>query len=1084
MPRSGAKKLAPVFLLATLWACGRGTPPQEVTSRATAERARPCATSPVRKLLAEGQLQKARAQVKTASSATDLACATDEERSQLEEEITWALGECGPSGAGPDCIPNENLSPKEAVRQAQALFKSENDAAAHRVLDRARYAAERRKERVEVVPAWLSRVQHITFVEPDRFVIGYEGGTSLFEGDDFRERTRCAAETHPTLLSPLRRFASLWKEEGLIELSTCKKHTLGKVVAYSSSEDLVLVKRGEFLRVWDSRSEKVLWEKAFPVGETNKEVKGGCFSPDNSQVVVALGFGGVQVHAMQPRVLVWETEVPPDRGIVNHLRVPIDPIDRSCDFSEDGSLLTIRGKSQGMLRLYESILGFEPTTGQLLFNSHPFDSSGAHAAPSLQERADPEDEVAIQMDENRYTVSLPGSESKKVLHLTKDRSSQIHGGRFLRYGDNLVHLPSERRLSSQGGASSSPLVWHQDALCILHRCFFAHNQFLYRRDAADSEAMQSVEDLYGRSHIARGLRLSPWEVTDVVHPSPRPWQWPKDVLADAPRGEPKVAQAAFDDSGDTAWLLTEKGQLLAFSTDSGRLAARVPLDSSDECRANAQRGGSAAMTGSARAGLLLVRPPGGTPCSLLVDTKSHTAKSTPIELPRSFQLSEDGSRVAVEEEREIAIYSLQTFKENARFPSKGSQFALSHSGDKIVELSPGYYEEAPGGYMRDVPARIHWSSLGGTDLVPPLEFPDDTLDSTDPTLEASPRLIAFENRLYDYSGQKVAEVFTRGGAALVSYETGEAEIFGSSSEPVYRCLVGGQVVPELFCASLLVEGKLGELLGGLPEDKSESSSAADVPLPAHCSEPVTPCGEPLPLDSPFLECGEKPHFDPHQARCLRHVRSMNLAGESFSGLAADQSVSELERLTIRSPKFSDLASFRNARKLQILRAEGVPIRDLSPLEDLKHLRELHLKNTAVSDLSPLAGLIHLEELDLSGTNVRDLSALSTLVNLKELRLRQTQVEDLTPLLSLPRLKELDLSDTKVTEVPSLQSLVALQELNLYGVSLANWSFVETSPNLRSIGVTPSLLSPAPMRAVRSRFPHIGIQSPQGQLLVQ
>lgn len=1003
--------------------------------------------------------------VHTTKSSAEIRCPSNAARNALEEEVRASLEEPA-------------LPPEVAVRRAELLRRDGQDAEAQSVVDRSFHAARAQGKRIELVPAWVSDVQYVQFQPPDRFVVSHGAGTSTFTADGLRETRRCPIDSWN--LSPQGKYAHL-QENTILDLDTCTKHSWGEPLAYAEDESMLVARQGTRLLAWNTKARAPLWRMSLPAENANG-IGGACISPQKDRVALTFGSGEVRLYSGKDGRHLWSTKVDFERMILGRQGER-----RSrCEFSADGSRLNVSLPFLHLarpLRADDELFGppvrIESATGKVL--SHPdINDPVAWEAAWVASRAPRgQDRPPVHVDNNRYTIEIQGRERPVVMHLPDGYSVEaLYAGRFLHLYRSREHgvwdVFTGDRLPVRIG-EQPPLVLHQNALCLARRCFFSKNRLVFRDEVQYSKAGENPGAYMGRVHVARGLRLTSNEIVDTARRAVFPLQWPSELL-DGQGDGPKVAGALFDEAGQLAWVLTVSGHLLAFSTDSGRVQERIRLDAAPTCKADPfDRYSSASMAAAPSAATLVVRPAGTSDCSFLVDMDAFTATSIPLQLPQDFALSGNGKRLAATEGGGVVIYSLETFRKTREFTDVGYQFALSFSGDELVAIQDSYLEKMPDGHIARIPASVSWYSVSGPEPVAHIQF---ERGAEAPTLEVNSRVVAIGTTLYDFAGEKVAEVFTQGRRAVVQYPTGELELFGaqgSDASSAYRCLVDGRVVPESFCTPLIVEGRLEQILGGLPDDRSQSAAAEEAPLAVHCAEPVAPCGKWLDVDASYLECRDGSHLDPAQAVCLGRLKHMGFQGNSFTGLSREQDLRELETLKIESASFQDLSPFRTATNLRRLVVRGTELTALSPLAGFEHLQEVDLSNNKVKNLDALAGLTHVEKLDLSGTHVEDLAPLRNLTRLRWLSVSHTPVEDLGPLMQLEALEELDASETRVRTVPRLDRMGALRTLILHGVPLADVRALESAPQkLSRLGISPHLLQPQDLRALRAAYPYVEI----------
>jgi len=213
------------------------------------------------------------------------------------------------------------------------------------------------------------------------------------------------------------------------------------------------------------------------------------------------------------------------------------------------------------------------------------------------------------------------------------------------------------------------------------------------------------------------------------------------------------------------------------------------------------------------------------------------------------------------------------------------------------------------------------------------------------------------------------------------------------------------------------------------------------------------------------------------ADLLKNVKSLNLSGRKFTGLAPLQNLTNLQYLYLGNSNITDLTPLQNLTKLKQLWLSNTQVTDLTPLQNLTNLQILYLDGTQVTDLTPLQKLTSLKYLILAGGQVTNLAPLKKLSDLQLLHLTRTQVADLTPLQKLTNLQELYLNNTQVTDLAPLQKLTNLQELYL-----DNTQVTDLAPllNLRSlahldISNTPAARDKDQINALQKALPKLKLK---------
>ncbi len=962
----------------------------------------PCAQSPVRARFERGDWVDALGEIRS-GSLPSVACPSEEERKAFITEILLVLGECAAVAAERSCIPNERLEPLAALERVARLDEEGRSEEAQRLLERARYAAQEKGHETRVVPSWLTQVESISRFSSHRLVVLHAEGTSVFDERDMSEVVRCAHRAQPYELMNEGRLAYLRERDGLLSLDTCEIAHEGRPLAASPDGSRLALLHDGRLRVTSPDSEEGDFERRFPVGETQSEVKGACFSQGGDELLIARGFGSTELISIPEGKTLWKLDVPLSRSISNHEGTMIDPYDRRCEFSPDGSRVTLAAApGAGLLGI--SFVG--PWVIDADRGSLADEPTGSDFSKKIEEWTGlPQERVMALLSRGR-TFSGPQGEQVSVQELEKK-------------------LPV--------ALSDSPsLRFHLSALCAGHRCFFEEGQLLYRPGIDDSEMSSSdhvVSDLQylGRIDVERGLRINDTGIYQLPWKRIAAWQFPKDAQKDARSGKPVVTGAAWGKDGDVAWILIDTGRMFAFSTQTGRLVEEVEFDGADACLPSSGWVATAPrMADAPDEGLLLVRLAGKEGCTFLVDTQSGTTRPVPLSVPEDFVLSPDGRHLVTDADGRISSYLLSENAKVSSFQASANRISVSDTGEFVVGMRGGYYEEMPGGYVHNHPGSVWYRTKTGKEAGTALEFPHDPYrDEETLRLEASGRLVAHENRLMDYTGRQVAVVQMRERTAVVRYTDGSVEVFGKGRDAI-KCLVGGQPVPHRFCQSKIVKGRLAELLGGLPTNRADDERYADRPLPARCEAPIRPCGEPVSTDIDEIHCSSRDTVDSSELACLGHPRNLNFDETNFDGFASDQNFRDLESLSLDTDRPIDLSPLRAAPQLGYLRLRGAFVKSLDVIDCCRHLTQLDVSRTAVKDLGPLAAAAQLRDLDLSRTNVTDLTPLSRLQHLESLDISDTKVLDLSPLAKLPQLKKLRMLGLRPKDVSPLLGVTGLE----------------------------------------------------------
>ncbi|MEG3931390.1 leucine-rich repeat protein [Microcoleus sp. B13-B4] len=153
---------------------------------------------------------------------------------------------------------------------------------------------------------------------------------------------------------------------------------------------------------------------------------------------------------------------------------------------------------------------------------------------------------------------------------------------------------------------------------------------------------------------------------------------------------------------------------------------------------------------------------------------------------------------------------------------------------------------------------------------------------------------------------------------------------------------------------------------------------------------------------------------------------------------ANQKLSLLTELSLRSHEISDIKPLESLTNLTVLNLRGNKISDIKPLESLTNVTVLNLRGNKISDLKPLQSLTKLTELDLSFTQISDIKPLASLTKLIDLDLGDNKISDIKPLKSLTKLTHLVLSGNEIIEFNKPSPLVAKRQPGKSGQTFADW----------------------------------------------
>lgn len=188
-------------------------------------------------------------------------------------------------------------------------------------------------------------------------------------------------------------------------------------------------------------------------------------------------------------------------------------------------------------------------------------------------------------------------------------------------------------------------------------------------------------------------------------------------------------------------------------------------------------------------------------------------------------------------------------------------------------------------------------------------------------------------------------------------------------------------------------------------------------------------------------------------------------------------IEDIERAMVK--KSLNVINPEHVNQLEELIVTDENICDLRVIASLRHLKSLSLWDTRITSesLFALAHLNQLQELGLDGTQITDLAPIAQLKGLLKLSLNDTPVSDLTPLKSLRGLLSLHMSGClQLKDISPLTHLSQLLELALDETQVADISPIYSLKNLKCLVIEESAVSPATLRTLREKMPHLDPQA--------
>ncbi|MEG3902726.1 leucine-rich repeat domain-containing protein [Microcoleus sp. B4-C5] len=200
------------------------------------------------------------------------------------------------------------------------------------------------------------------------------------------------------------------------------------------------------------------------------------------------------------------------------------------------------------------------------------------------------------------------------------------------------------------------------------------------------------------------------------------------------------------------------------------------------------------------------------------------------------------------------------------------------------------------------------------------------------------------------------------------------------------------------------------------------------------------------------------HIDSLSEEARHTVKVLLKKAGTDDAQAAEQILSSMTELDLRSNKISDISSLASLTNLTTLNLYNNQISDFSFLGSLTNLTTLNLESTGISDISSLGSLTNLTTLNLYHNQISDISSLGSLTNLTTLNLYHNQISDFSFLGSLTNLTTLNLSLNQISDFSFLGSLTNLTTLRLYGNEITDISFLGSLTNLTTLHIWDTQIS--------------------------
>ncbi|MEG4912064.1 leucine-rich repeat domain-containing protein [Microcoleus sp. B13-B6] len=200
------------------------------------------------------------------------------------------------------------------------------------------------------------------------------------------------------------------------------------------------------------------------------------------------------------------------------------------------------------------------------------------------------------------------------------------------------------------------------------------------------------------------------------------------------------------------------------------------------------------------------------------------------------------------------------------------------------------------------------------------------------------------------------------------------------------------------------------------------------------------------------------HIDSLSEEARHTVKVLLKKAGTDDAQAAEQILSSMTELDLRSNKISDISSLASLTNLTTLNLYNNQISDISFLGSLTNLTTLNLESTGISDISSLGSLTNLTTLNLYHNQISDISSLGSLTNLTTLNLYHNQISDFSFLGSLTNLTTLNLSLNQISDFSFLGSLTNLTTLRLYGNEITDFSFLGSLTNLTTLHIWDTQIS--------------------------
>lgn len=224
-------------------------------------------------------------------------------------------------------------------------------------------------------------------------------------------------------------------------------------------------------------------------------------------------------------------------------------------------------------------------------------------------------------------------------------------------------------------------------------------------------------------------------------------------------------------------------------------------------------------------------------------------------------------------------------------------------------------------------------------------------------------------------------------------------------------------------------------------------------------------GKTFDIDSESIVLTDAGISDISALAACRHLKYLDLSGNSISDITPLMSLPSLETLVISNNIVSNLYPLMGMGSLRCLHLEYNPVSDITALTALGHLSELYLTGDSISSYDGLSQLNYLETLDLTNTGLTNeqLSSLSSCFSLRLLtvednpELTGNAVDALKKTLKnchvthsrlpytvtiggreyLDNVTELELSGQNITDILTLTGFKSLVRLDLSNNAVSN-----------------------------------------------